>query len=95
MLAEWDARLIDPERALWLAGDWPVYASHELAELSQYETEPDRWQINLRCRKCDKSCGLLGAGALVYQTTIGDLLSGVLRHMVSAHDWSLSGASNG
>ena len=94
-LADWDPRLLSPERALWLAGDWPVYATYDLAELSQYDAQPDQWQINLRCRKCDQSCGMLATGDLSYQATIGDLLSGVLRHLVTAHNLSLSGAPDG
>lgn len=95
MLADWDPRLISPDRALMLAGDWPVYATYELAELSQFGTEtdpgqPDQWQINLRCRRCEQSCGLLSDATGPYQTNVGDLLSGVLRHLVMAHDLSLS-----
>lgn len=99
-IADWDARLLSPARALELAGDWPVYASVEIAALSQFEPEgggdqriPDQWQVNLRCRKCDQSCGLLGAGQTAYQTTIGDLLTGVLRHLVMAHDVPLNKAA--
>jgi hypothetical protein len=95
VLADWDPRLISPEQALRIAGDWPVYASHEMASLSQFGDQPDRWQINLRCLECGQSCGLLDAPRQVYKTSIGDLLSGVLRHMVTAHDWSLSGATHG
>jgi hypothetical protein len=95
-LADWDARLISPERALRLAGDWPVYATAELAELSQFGPEQaDRMQVNLRCRKDGQSVGLLGAPGVTYETSAGDLLSAVLRHLVTAHDLPLSGASDG
>lgn len=94
-LADWDQRLLAPGRALEMAGDWPVYATYDLAELSQFEAQPDQWQINLRCRDCGQSCGMLATGAVAYQTSIGDLLSGVLRHLVTAHDFSLSGAPRG
>ena len=98
MLADWDPRLITPARALELAGDWPLIATAELAELSQYETEgggppqADRWQINRRCAKCGQSVGMLGddTPGPPMQSTIGDDLSGVLRHLVMAHDVSLS-----
>ena len=98
MLADWDPRLITPARALELAGDWPLIATAEQAILSQYETEgggppqPDRWQINLRCAKDDQSVGMLGddTPGPAMQTTLGDLLSGVLRHLVMAHELSLS-----
>jgi hypothetical protein len=108
-LADWDARLIAPEAALRMAGDWPVYYTLELAELSEYLSgQQDQWQINERCGKCHQSTGMLAyreAGMIETtpldppltgpQTTIADRLSGVLRHMVTAHDWSLSGASHG
>lgn len=107
MLADWDARLLTPERALQLAGDWPVYASAGMSQLSQFGSQPDQGQVNLRCGRCHQSCGLLGTFtpddrmphglAAVKQplTSIGDLLSAVVRHMVTAHDLSLSGAPNG
>jgi hypothetical protein len=104
-LADWDARLISPERALRLAGDWPLYASCEKAQLSEFGSQPDQWQVNLRCDKDHQSMGLLGTVKLrtdntlasVYyeSTSIGDLLSGVLRHLVTAHDIPLSGAPDG
>ena len=93
MLADWDPRLITPARALELAGDWPLIATAELAELSQFEgDQPDRWQINLRCAKDDQSVGMLGddTPGPPAQTTLGDLLSGVLRHLVMAHELPLN-----
>lgn len=91
-LADWDPRLLSPEKALRLAGDWPLYATDELAELAQFGSQPDRWQINLRCRKDGQSVALLGDGTS-HTTTVGDLLSAVMRHMVMAHDVPLSGAT--
>lgn len=131
----WDDRLISRERALRLAGDWPVYASVGYAQLEQYETEggdhlPGQWQVNLRCGRCHASVTLLAKFAVRpgknvaelarylgelgdqelterdfgwlgttlieevnYQaTTITGELTAVLRHMVMAHDVSLSGA---
>lgn len=100
-LADWDDRLLSPERGLRLAGDWPLYATFELAGLSQFELEgggpppvEDRWQINLRCRKDGQSVAMLGDGTS-FTTDIGDLLSAVLRHLVTAHDLVLSGANSG
>lgn len=103
MLADWDARLITPARALDLAGDWPLYASAELARLSQFEPEgggpsqDDRWQINLRCAKDHQSVAMLGddTPGPPAETTLGDVLSGVLRHLVMAHDVSLSAGTGG
>lgn len=113
MLSDWDARLIDPERALWLAGDWPFALDVQLAELSQFEGEaggsiqPDQRQANLRClavahnhpdRVCDQSIIMLarqgdGMRQAATNTSVGDLLSAVLRHMVMAHDVPLNGGS--
>ena len=93
MLADWDPRLITPARALELAGDWPLIATAELAQLSQFEgDQADRWQINLRCAKDDQSVGMLGDDmpGPPAQTTLGDLLSGVLRHLVMAHELPLN-----
>lgn len=95
----WDPRLITPARVLELAGKHRLYATYEIAQLSQFETEggavpaqENRWQINLRCKDDDQSVGMLSAGYVAYDTSIEDLLSGVLRHLVTAHDVSLSGA---
>lgn len=93
MLADWDARLITPARALELAGDWPLITTAELAQLStQQDGGTDRWQINLRCAKDDQSVAMLGddTPGPPAQTTLGDLLSGVLRHLVMAHELPLN-----
>jgi len=119
MAPQWNDRLLSPARALEMAGTWPLTATHEVAELSQYETEdgrppqPDQWQINLRCStvkgwklddleasralpaaQCGQSVGMLAAGGQGFTTSIEDLLAGVVRHMVTAHNLSLSGARN-
>jgi hypothetical protein len=104
-LADWDRRLISPEAALWIVGDQPVYFTCERAELSQFEPEgggprrPDQLQINMRHGGgCGQSVCLLAAdpdptaprlqGAA---TTQGDLITAILRHLVTAHDQPLSG----
>lgn len=131
----WDDRLISRERALRLAGDWPVYASIGYAQLEQYEIEggdklPGQWQVNQRCGRCHASIALLATFAVrpglnvvelaAHLAELGDQeltardygwlgttliqevtyeatsvtreLAAVLRHMVTAHDTSLSGA---
>jgi hypothetical protein len=109
-LRQWDARLITPSRALELVGDLGVYASQEWADHAQYEPEgggpaaPGRWQINLRCQECGQSCAMLAQGRpgeLVgvadtdaFTTSLGDLLSAVLRHRVMAHDLPLNRRSD-
>lgn len=102
-LRDWDRRLITPESALWLTGDHGVYFTAEVAELSQFAPEggarqPDQVQINLRCAECRQSVTLLAAIADLMAprvegqpTTLGDLMSDILRHQVTAHDQSLSG----
>jgi hypothetical protein len=106
MLADWDARLLTPERALHLAGDWPVYYTIECAVLSQFNPEAggepmdDQWQVNQRCGKCDQSITMLARACHPVDTVSGphtttaDQLSDVIRHMVTAHNLSLSGASS-
>lgn len=80
------------------------YADLEQYEAEGSEQkQPGQWQLNLRCGRCHQNCALLGTldvqpGA----TLIGSVnyvafspttdLSAVLRHMVMAHDVSLSGA---
>lgn len=117
-LREWSGRLLAPQRALELTGDWPLTATYELAELSQFEGEsgpaderPDQWQINLRCSTlkgfkldnpaasaglpavaCGQSVAMVAAAGQAFTTSIGDLMSGILRHAVTAHNLSLSGA---
>ena len=108
MLSDWDPRLISPERALRLTGDWPVRVTCEYALLSQFEPEgggpgqqPDRVQVNLRCGRCDQSVMLLGSGApgellipvAAVATTAAEIMSAVLRHLVMAHDQPLSAAA--
>lgn len=104
-LADWDRRLISPETALRLTGDTGVYFTAQRADLSQYEPEgggprqPDQLQINMRCGQCHQSITLLATAGLAEPeisggvTTIGDLMSDVLRHQVTAHDQKLSGGS--
>lgn len=92
-MTKWDERLITPDRAFALAGEWPLFASYELAELSQFGPEQiDRVQNNLRCGRCKQSVALLGEGGTAGETTVAELLAGVLRHLVMAHDVPLSGA---
>ena len=103
-LADWDPRLMTPARALALVGDWPFYGSLDVAELSQFEPEgggprqPNQQQMHLRCGHCHQSMWLMAGSSASgplqsAMTTNGDLLSAVLRHLVMAHDVSLSAAA--
>jgi hypothetical protein len=118
-MAQWNDRLLPAARALEMAGDWPLTATHEYADLGQFENEAGRpplesqWQINLRCSTvkgwklddpdgsallprvaCEQSVGMLAAKDQSFTTSISDLLAGVVRHMVTAHNLSLSGTRN-
>jgi hypothetical protein len=74
-----------------------------MARLSQFEPEgggpgqADRMQVNLRCRDDGQSVMLLADSSdlvladNVTAFTVADQLSAVLRHLVMAHDVSLSG----
>lgn len=94
-LADWDRRLMTPERALRMVGDWPVYFDYGLSALSQFAPEgggpaqADRFQVNMRCCNDAQSAAMVSDGTVAV-TTIGDLLSAVLRHMVTAHDLPLN-----
>jgi len=96
-LSSYDPRLMTAARALELAGDWPVFVDVQYADLGQFEPETGgprqegRWQANLRCMRCQQSCGQLGAQGDLVATDIADLMSGVLRHMTMAHDVPLKG----
>jgi hypothetical protein len=103
-LRDWDSRLISPESCLRLVGDVDVFFTAERADLAQFAPEgggpvlPDQLQINMRCAACGQSITMLAAEQDVTapaiqggETTIGDLMSDVLRHQVTAHDQSLSG----
>lgn len=107
-LADWDRRLIAPETALRLTGDVGVYFTCQRADLSQFEPEGggprqgDQIQINMRCSADGQSITLLAVAGPAepevsgQQTTLGDLMSDILRHQVMAHDQPLSGgAGNG
>jgi hypothetical protein len=102
-LADWDPRLMSPERALRLVGDTRLYVGIEMARLSQFEPEgggpgrADQMQVNLRCRIDGQSVMLLAAsselelGGNATTFTVADVLSAALRHLVMAHDVALSG----
>jgi hypothetical protein len=106
-LADWDPRLMSPERALRLVGDTRLYIGIGMARLSQFapegggEAQPDRMQVNLRCQADGQSVMLLADSSdlvladNVTSFTMGEMLSAVLRHLVMAHDVSLSGSPDG
>lgn len=64
----WDPRLLEPARALELAGNAALFVTVDWAELAQFELEGggpgqlDRGQLHLRCGACGRSLRLLGEG---------------------------------
>jgi hypothetical protein len=81
----WPEQLITQAEAFALAAHWPVYVR------SWFSTAdgPERG-INLYCGKCDQSCGQLRREETIYNASLDEILSAVLRHMVQAHDVSLN-----
>jgi hypothetical protein len=75
----WPEKLITQAEAFVLAGNWPVMC----------QGTPDN--INLLCGKCGRSTGQLRRAGIAYNASLDEMLSMVLRHMVMAHDVSLSG----
>ena len=78
----WPEKLITQAEAFVLAADWPVYAAVSGDD------------INLHCGKCDRSTGQLRRGLVngtIYNGSLDEMLSAVLRHMVMAHDVPLAG----
>ena len=84
----WPEKLITQAEAFVLAAAWPVYVRSWFDNASG----PERG-INLYCGKdgCDQSCGQLRREETIYNGTLDEMLSMVLRHMVMAHDVPLAG----
>lgn len=82
----WPEQLITQAEAFALAADWPVYVRSWFVLADGPEQG-----IGLYCGKCDRSCGQLRREDTVYNGTLDEMLSMVLRHMVMAHDVSLAG----
>lgn len=85
----WPEKLITQAEAFVLAAAWPVEA--------QWASSPGGTgsdTIVLACQKCQRSCGQLRRSQTIYNGTLDEMLSMVLRHMVMAHDVALSGLRN-
>jgi hypothetical protein len=83
----WPEKLITQAEAFVLAGNWHVHAEHR----QRAENGVQAAEIILACDQCGQSCGQLRRGTIVYNGTLDEMLSMVLRHMVMAHDVSLAG----
>lgn len=94
----WPEKMITQAEAFALAATWPVKASVEipLEGVVELRTGMPRNQlpdISLLCdeRGCGHSTGQLRRGGVPYNTSLDEMLSMVLRHMVMAHNVSLAG----
>lgn len=86
---EWNSKLITPECALRLTMGTQLWV--DVSRNSKGD-----FQAHLRCNRCGKSAGMFwseGASAPMLTST-DDIISSVLRHLVMAHDISLSGSKN-
>jgi hypothetical protein len=83
--AVWPDKLITQAEAFAKAADWPVY----VREWFDSANGP-QGGINLYCGKCHQSVGQLDRDHTVYNGSLDEMLSMVLRHMVQAHDTALN-----
>jgi hypothetical protein len=83
----WPDKLITQAEAFAKAASWPVCTRSWFSEADG----PERG-INLYCDKdrCGQSMGQLRRGDTVYNGSLDEMLSMVLRHMVMAHNVPLN-----
>jgi len=88
--AVWPDKLITRAEAFAKAADWPVYVESrtDIYPASAHR-EPER-EITLHCGECQRSMGQLRRASTVYNGSLDEMLSMVLRHMVQAHDVALN-----
>jgi len=84
---QWDDRLISRADALEIGGEHPVSWAVEQAGDSLVS-----FVLVLRCQSCTRSCGVWKPGQ---PTDVNDVLAGVLRHLVMAHDVPLNKPARG
>ena len=77
----WPEQMITRAEAFGLAAEWPVYVDPRHVED----------QVHLHCGRCFRSVGQLRRASTVYNGSLDEMLSMVLRHMVMAHDVPLAG----
>lgn len=77
----WHDRLISRAEVLARTEQWPLRLGRR-----------ENGSIHLECARCEQSAGLLSQGGTgtanmaSWVVTTGELVSAVLRHMVTAHD---------
>lgn len=86
----WPEQMITQAEAFGLAAKWPVYVRGWFEAINR-----PLGGINLYCGKCDQSTGQLDRDGVVYNGSLDEMLSMVLRHMVMAHDVPLAGLRKG
>ena len=86
----WPEQMITRAEAFGLAAEWPIYGDFAV-EVTETTLGLIQGGIVLRCGKCSKSCGQLRRQSTIYNGSLDEMLSMVLRHMVMAHDVSLAG----
>jgi hypothetical protein len=91
----WPDKMITQAEAFAKAASWRIYPRIDYGTSGS----PD---INLICDECRRSMGQLRYAGTVYNGSLDEMLSMVLRHMVQAHDVALNtrgmqdnGASDG
>lgn len=89
MARHWNDKLLTRERALQLVGPFSLHVSavDEPPSRAPGSSGPPVPVVHLRCGICGGSCGRF---VETDDTNVEDILSGVLRHAVMAHDVSLS-----
>lgn len=80
----WPDKLITQAEAFSLAADWPVFTRH------WHDPDKNEQGISLYCARDDMSMGQLRREGIVYNGSLDEILSMVLRHMVMAHDIPLN-----
>jgi len=80
----WPEQLITQAEAFALAADWPVFTRH------WHDPKKNEQGISLYCARDDKPMGQLRREGTVYNGSLDEMLSMVLRHMVMAHDVALN-----
>ena len=80
----WPEQLITQAEAFGLAADWPIFARH------WHDPDKNEQGISLYCARDDKPMGQLRREGTVYNGSLDEILSMVLRHMVMAHDVHLN-----
>jgi hypothetical protein len=83
--AVWPDKMITQAEAFAKAANWPVYVRPWYTNANGHQAG-----INLYCGRCDGSCGQLVRDDTVYNGSLDEMLSMVLRHMVQAHDIPLN-----